>query len=236
MLIDLDDTIISAYSNAGAVWLEVATELQSEIGQLSPAMVAEEIISYAELFWADPEHHRVWRQQLRDARRAIVRGAFEAISAKGGPDVAGAVAQDMADRFTNYREERLHLFPGALEAIDALRDAGVLLALITNGAGPIQRPKIERFELGGRFHHIQIEGEMGFGKPDERAYRHALSALGAAPEETWMVGDNLEWEVAAPQRLGMFGVWHDHAGAGLPEGSTVTPDLIIRSLGELLPG
>ena len=49
-----------------------------------------------------------------------------------------------------------------------------------------------------------------------------------------MVGDNLEWEVAAPQRLGIFSIWCDHAGAGVPEGSTVVPDRIIRSLGELL--
>jgi putative hydrolase of the HAD superfamily len=49
-----------------------------------------------------------------------------------------------------------------------------------------------------------------------------------------MVGDNLEWEVAAPQRLGIFGVWHDHLGAGLPPGSAVKPDRIIERLPELL--
>ncbi len=235
MLIDLDDTIISAYSNPGAVWLEVATELRAEIGDLTPESVTTEVLAFAEVFWSDPERHRIWRQQLGDSRRAIVRGAFDAIAARGGPVVSEVVSRELADRFTAYREARLHLFPGALEAIDHLREAGVLLALITNGAGPIQRPKIERFDLGDRFHHIQIEGEMGFGKPDERAYRHAMAVLGADPADTWMVGDNLEWEVAAPQRLGIYGVWHDHAGTGLPEDSTVRPDLIIRSLGELLP-
>ena len=34
-----------------------------------------------------------------------------------------------------------------------------------------------------------------------------------------MVGDNLEWDVAAPQRLGMSGVWIDARGRGLPEHS-----------------
>jgi putative hydrolase of the HAD superfamily len=48
-----------------------------------------------------------------------------------------------------------------------------------------------------------------------------------------MVGDNLEWEVAAPQRQGMVGIWVDAAGNGLPEDSTVTPDRIIRSITEL---
>ena len=49
-----------------------------------------------------------------------------------------------------------------------------------------------------------------------------------------MVGDNLEWEVAAPQRLGMFGVWHDHLKVGLPADSPHKPDRIIQSLPEIL--
>ena len=76
---------------------------------------------------------------------------------------------------------------------------------------------------------------MGFGKPEEQAYRHAMTILGAEPHETWIVGDNLEWEVAAPQRLGLTGVGVDGDGRGLPADSPVRPDRIIRSLAELLP-
>ncbi len=83
------------------------------------------------------------------------------------------------------------------------------LALITNGAAEPQRAKVIRFALEHRFDHIQIEGEHGFGKPEERAYTHAMAALGVGPRETWMVGDNLEWEVVAPQRLGIHAIWHD---------------------------
>ena len=113
---------------------------------------------------------------------------------------------------------------------------GIRLALVTNGAAAIQRAKIERFALAHRFDHIQIEGEHGFGKPEERAYHHAMDALGVAAGDTWMIGDNLEWEVEVPQRLGIYAIWMDTHGDGLPEGSTVRPDRIIRSLTELLPG
>ena len=235
MLIDLDDTIISAYSNPQAAWLEVVTEFSGEIGGLPPDAVTNKIIAFADAFWADPEQHRIWRQQLHEARRAVVQGTFERIAQQGGPTIAASVPFELADRYSDLREERTHLFPGAIEAIDHFRAAGVLLGLITNGAGPLQRPKIDRFGLESRFHHIQIEGEHGFGKPEERAYRHAMAALGIEPHETWMVGDNLEWEVAAPQRLGIYGVWHDHAGVGLAEGSAVVPDRIIRALSELVP-
>ncbi len=234
MLIDLDDTIISAYNNPGPLWLEVVTELAADLRGLSATAVTEAIVAAGDAFWDDPERHRTWRQQMFPARREVVRLAFEDIAAGRGPEIPQAVAFEIADRYSRLREERYCLFPGALEAVEGLRQAGVLLALVTNGAGDSQRAKIERFGLASHFDHIQIEGEHGFGKPEERCYRHALEALGVQAREAWMVGDNLEWEVAAPQRLGIFGVWHDHAGGGLPEGSPYRPDKIIRSLGELL--
>jgi putative hydrolase of the HAD superfamily len=110
----------------------------------------------------------------------------------------------IADRFTAYREEEIFVFPGAHETIDRLKALGVRLALVTNGAADTQRAKVERFELAHRFDHIQIEGEHGFGKPEERAYHHAMAALGVSAPETWMIGDNLEWEVEVPQRLGIY--------------------------------
>jgi putative hydrolase of the HAD superfamily len=58
--------------------------------------------------------------------------------------------------------------------------------------------------------------------------------LGVDPAETWMVGDNLEWEVAAPQRLGIHAIWVDGTGEGLPAGSMVRPDRIIRTVTDLL--
>jgi hypothetical protein len=72
-------------------------------------------------------------------------------------------------------------------------------------------------------HDILRIPEHGFGKPEERAYNHAMEVLGVGPDETWMVGDNLEWEIVAPQRLGIYAVWHDGYGVGLPLDSPIRP-------------
>jgi putative hydrolase of the HAD superfamily len=97
----------------------------------------------------------------------------------------------------------------------------------------MQRSKIERFGLAAHFDAILIEGEVGFGKPDPRVYRRALDVLAVAPGDAWMVGDNLEWDVAEPQRQGIYGIWIDIRGSGLPHGHPVRPDRIIRRLSEL---
>ena len=233
MLIDMDDTILSAYGRPEIAWNHVAAEFAEELAPLPPPAVAAAVLSFARNFWSTAEP--AWRLKLGEARRVTVQGGFDALAAAGHARLPNDLAIRIADRFTRYREEEMFIFPGAHDAIDTLRSLGVKLALVTNGAADTQRAKVERFELAHRFHHIQIEGEHGFGKPEQRAYLHAMDALGVTAADTWMIGDNLEWEVEVPQRLGIYAIWMDVHGDGLPPGSAVKPDRIIRSLGELLP-
>jgi putative hydrolase of the HAD superfamily len=227
ILFDLDDTIISAYGRPDVAWAKVMREFAPRLGRLDPQQAAAAIAAYAKEFWSDPKDHRHWRHRLGEARRRIVATALPAADA--------ALASAIADRFTALRDEEMHLFPGAVETLEELRRRDVRLALITNGDGETQRAKIVRFALAIHFDHIQIEGEHGFGKPEERAYRHALAALDVAAADTWMVGDNLEWEVAAPKRLGIHAIWYDAEGAGLPPDPPARPDRIITALPQLLP-
>ncbi len=235
ILFDLDDTLISAYGQPRTAWETVVKDFADDLSPLTLEEAVDAISAFALEFWTGTQaHHKKWRLRLKDARREIVREGLSRTGrfGKDGPDTD--FIHKLADRFSDYREEELKPFPGALETIDRLKDLGVKLALITNGGAETQRPKVTRFALEHRFDHIQIEGEHGFGKPEEEAYRHALGVLSVSPEETWMVGDNLEWEIAAPQRLGIFSIWHDAYGHGLPENSDIRPDWIIRGIPELL--
>jgi putative hydrolase of the HAD superfamily len=232
MLIDMDDTILSAYGRPEIAWNHIAAEFAEELAPVHPQQVAAAVLTYARNFWATAEP--AWRLKLEEARRLSVQGGFDALAAAGHARLPADLAIRIANRFNAYREEEMFVFPGAHDAIDEFKARGVKLALVTNGAAETQRAKVERFAFTHRFDHIQIEGEHGFGKPEERAYLHAMEALGVTARDTWMIGDNLEWEIVAPQRLGIYSIWMDVHGDGLPPGSTVKPDRIIRSLSELL--
>jgi putative hydrolase of the HAD superfamily len=229
ILLDMDDTILADTVNAPRCWRVVCDRFTAEAPGLIPDRLLAEIERARDWYWSDPERHRRGRLSMARARQEVVSIALEALGVEQ-PDLARRIAQD----FTALREAALRPFPGALETLRRLREKGVRLALLTNGSGADQRGKIERFCLAPLFDCIVIEGEFGAGKPDERVYRYACEQLGVTPAEAWMVGDHLDWEVAAPQRLGMFGVWVDNAGQGLPPSSPVRPDRIIRSLEELL--
>jgi putative hydrolase of the HAD superfamily len=233
ILFDLDDTILS-FGRRSLVIEQIAGRMPGLFSPLTPRAAAEVIEARFKAFWSDQERHKAWRPRLAEARRMLVAEAFADLNQAGATGLTRERAHAFADQFHAYREAEAKFFPGALETLDALKAAGVLLALVTNGQAEAQRGKIERFDLARRFDHVQIEGEHGFGKPEERAYRHAMQALGVEPHQTWMVGDNLEWEVAAPQALGIFAIWHDHLGDGLPADSPIRPDRIIRSISELV--
>jgi putative hydrolase of the HAD superfamily len=175
MLIDMDDTILSAYGRPEIAWNKIASEFAGEFAPLSSQKVACAIVDAAHQFWATAEP--AWRLKLAEARHVVVRNGFAALAAAHQTTLSMDLAARLADRFTVYRDEEMFVFPGAHDAIDALKARGVKLALVTNGAADIQRAKVERFALTHRFDHIQIEGEHGFGKPEEGAGRHGSRNL-----------------------------------------------------------
>jgi putative hydrolase of the HAD superfamily len=227
MLIDLDDTIVTYGIGSDDAWRQACGRHAPAVG-LEPAAVCAAIDEYFDWFWGSAERHRIGRLELRRYRR---EGPIVALRRLGcdRADVGEAIGRTYGE----LREASLVAFEGAIETLDELRRRGVKLALLTNGGTDLQRPKIEQFDLARRFDHVQIEGEIGFGKPKHRAYLHAIEQIGTTPCETWIVGDNIEWEVSVPQQLGFYAVWHDHLGRGL-DGRDVRPDRIVHRLSELL--
>ena len=230
VLLDLDDTILDDSSLVHESWREACAGHADRLAPLDTVSVVDEIRKMSKWFWDDPDRHREGRLQLDAARREVVRLAL----GKLGID-DDDLARCIGDAYGHRRDVGMEPLPDAIDTVRWLRDSGRRLALLTNGAGEAQRRKIVRFALTDLFDAILVEGEVGFGKPDERVYERALSVLDVKPSDAWMVGDNLEWDVAAPQRLGLAGIWIDARGRGLPQHSSVRPDHIIRSLSELRP-
>ncbi len=225
---DLDDTLLACAASPEACWRQLCHRFAPQVPRVRAEDLSAAVERHRSWFWSDRARHRTGRLDLTQARRAIVAGAFREL----GLDAAD-VGNALADAFTSEREDTLDLLPNALDTLQRLRGDGVRLALLTNGSREFQRRKIERFGLADLFDCIVIEGEFGAGKPDTRVYQHALERIGVHPAETWMVGDNLEWDVAAPQRVGISGIWFDRARQGLPADCSVTPDRIISTLSEL---
>lgn len=228
LLLDLDDTILDNSGNVTSAWQRACAAHAAELGAVGPVSTFEAIDRVREWFWSDPERHRVGRLDLDGARRQIVERALADLVV----DRPGLAAR-IADTYSEAREAEIQPLAGAIDTLGWLRSQGCRLALLTNGGAVAQRRKIDRFSLATFFEQVLIEGELGFGKPDPRVYELALVRMAVAPSDTWMVGDNLEWDVAEPQRQGMCGVWVDKIGQGLPATSGIRPDRVVRGLSDL---
>lgn len=228
LLVDLDDTLLDYTGGVDTCWEAACAAVAAPAG-IDVGALVDAVARIRRWFWSDPERHRRERADMLRAWQRIVAHALQRLGAPS-EDLAAAVAHDFAAR----RWATMRLFPDAREALECLQARGVALALVTNGDSSHQRRKVEQYDLARFFDVIVIEGEFGAGKPHESVYLHALERLGARRAEAWMVGDHLEWDVAAPQRLGLRGIWLDRDGGGLVGDSPVRPDLIIRSLRELV--
>ena len=227
LLVDLDDTLLDYTGGVEESWRE-ACALACPAG-VDAEPLAAAVVRARRWLWSDPERHQSERLDMPGAWRKI---AERALAEVGAPD--GRLGADIAEDFAARRWKRMRLFPGVEAALDHLRGRGVALALVTNGDRRQQRRKVEEYGLGRFFDAILIEGEFGAGKPDESVYRHVLGALDTRPADAWMVGDHLEWDVGAPQRLGLRGVWVDAGGEGVPDSTDTRPDLVVRAFTEFV--
>jgi putative hydrolase of the HAD superfamily len=227
-LLDLDDTILDDTGGVVSCWRDACLLHRSNMSGLEPQVVFDAIEKTREWYWSDPERHRIGRLDLAWARGEVVRLALANIGVDDSE-----LATRIGDTYHALRDQGIKPFDDAVDTVRWLRESGCRLALLTNGGSAGQRTKINRFALADLFDAILIEGEVGFGKPDPRIYTHALNSLGVEPAQACMVGDNLEWDVAGPQREGIAGIWIDARGSGVPADRPVKPDRIIGRLAEL---
>ena len=158
------------------------------------------------------------------------------------------LALRLGEHYGVRRDANLALFPDALTVLDRLRGAGYPMGLITNGPADVQRQEVVTLGLTDYFDPIYIEGEVGYGKPDERVLANAARAVGLPPERLLFVGNSYRHDIEPAVRAGWRTAWvrrpsdvppsADLAVAGLPEErpeGSPAPDAEIAHLTELLP-
>jgi putative hydrolase of the HAD superfamily len=123
------------------------------------------------------------------------------------PDALDGAAREM----TRIHAERglWEIVPdGVLEALDALRAAGLRLALASN-ADPLLRGKLGELGIAERLDHLGISGEMGVEKPDPSFFDAILAAIGVPAERALHVGDVYEIDVVGARAAGLAAVLVD---------------------------
>lgn len=93
--------------------------------------------------------------------------------------------------------EKARVFEGVVEGLQAMKEQGLRLAVVTNKPAEFTVPLLERTGLSIYFDAVVSGDSVARKKPDPAPVLHACGLLGVAPAEAVMLGDSLNDASAA---------------------------------------
>lgn len=183
-----------------------------------------------------------WREFWPEVQETWVLGRMETTDVVGETWRRALASLGLVDeRLTgvaleaHLRHEPLghRLYPDAVATLTAIREQGLPMALITNGASDLQRAKLDHVGITDLFDELVISGEVGRAKPDAAIFEMALARLSVDAGDTWHVGDSLDNDVAGAKAAGINAVWINREGIRRTAEDPV-PDIEIDNLTALL--
>ncbi|MFC5277678.1 HAD family hydrolase [Halorubrum rubrum] len=97
----------------------------------------------------------------------------------------------------------MELFDEVEETLDALREAGLAVVVVTNLTTRVQLRKLAHLDIDDRIDRLVTSEEVGREKPSALPFTAALSALDLRASEAVMVGDNVVADVEGANAVGM---------------------------------
>lgn len=205
LMCDLDDTLVIR----PPLFREWAQEFLAEVGQ------SEELLDW--MVEQDQGGHRPRLEFLS----AVTRFAGHHMSAE-------ELLEDHERRLAgSYR-----LTPDTRAALDDARARGWTIAVVTNGPTIGQTRKLQATGLDGIVDAVCISEELGVAKPDPLIFRTAAERAGVSLEGAWMVGDNLDADIAGAHGVGARSVWVKRDWDWMTYRSGTEPDLVAESFAD----
>lgn len=151
-----------------------------------------------------------------------------------GIQVSKAEAAKFEKRY-RYYQKQIHVPEGIQEILDYCKVQQIPIAALTNGKRDNQGKKIKNLELNRWFdkEQIFISEEIGYTKPDKRAFLAVQESLQIDPKETWFIGDTFEVDVVGAKNAGWRVIWFNHRHRQMPEGE-IQAELEVCSMEQLL--
>lgn len=164
----------------------------------------------------------LWR--ATDDERTVGKNTLEEVLSmilKENHCYSEEIVNKMAEKRTATKVELFkHLHSEIIPMLQALREKGILIGLISNCYFE-EATVIRNSELFPYFDGVYLSCEQGVKKPDEVIFRRCMEKLSVQPEECVYVGDGGSYELETASELGMKAVqavWYLKEGTGQPTG------------------
>lgn len=157
----------------------------------------------------------------------------------GYPDVAIDIQRSALASMYAVTQAHWHREEDTLPTLEALRQAGYRLGLISNASDAADvHALIDKAQIRAFFHSIVISAEVGRRKPAPQIFEVALRETDSTPDQSLMVGDWLPADITGAHNMGMRAVWiarHVDTLENRALAEQLRPAAIIHALAELPP-
>ena len=229
IVFDLDSTLLDNSS-----YQDTLAEICRQVSELHPGVEPRQLQQANLTIWTSNKNR--YMTELWDGTKdtfSLGEEVWELTLAQCGIQ-SRSIAREAARIHDATEAGHIRLYADARSAVQTLQQAGIRMALVTNGPSQLQRRKIEILGIAPWFEAVLVSAEVGHSKPEPEIYMLALESLNANPKDAWFVGDNLYTDIAGANNVGMPSVWVNRTGEPLPPDAPV-PTHEVRTLAPL-PG
>jgi putative hydrolase of the HAD superfamily len=219
---DLDHTLWDFDANARMTLEQMHLDLKlADRGIHDFDLFYKNYLKHNEKLWERYRKGYIRQEELRLKRMWLALLDFQ---------VADEVlAREMSDLFLQLLPSRTILFPHTREILQYLTDKGYQLHLITNGFEKVQHCKLKSCSLDQFFKEVITSESSNSIKPEKEIFMYALDKTGATVQESIMIGDTLEVDIAGAMSVGMDQIHVNYNGSE----QDLTPTYTVRTLKEL---
>lgn len=172
-------------------------------------------------------------REFTDEHKRYMIGSAGAVGARkleemlGLPGEGWALWAELHELVMAELPKGVEPMPGALELVDALRETGAPVALVSNSARDFVELALATAGVGERFDAVLTRDDVEHGKPAPDLYLEACRRLGAAPGRSVGLEDTATG-VASLRAAGLFAV----GVPSFPGVDLTEADMVARSLGD----
>lgn len=146
-------------------------------------------------YWELYRNDAVSKEDLRYGR---LKESFDSLKF----ETSDVTINNIANDYIEYLPNNNHLLLDAVEVLEYLHK-NYKLHIITNGFEEVQHKKMSNSGILKYFHTVTTSEDAGVKKPHPYIFEKALKKGGATPENSVMIGDNLEADIIGAEQFGL---------------------------------
>ena len=222
LFFDLDHTLWDFDANARATLEKLHLDLRLvDKGVHDFERFHKNYLQHNEKLWARYRNGYIKQEELRIKRMWLTLLDFHIADEE--------LTRQLSELFLQLLPTRTILFPDTIDVLKYLEGKGYKMHLITNGFEKTQHEKLKHSGLDYFFKEVITSEGSNSLKPQKEIFEYALEKTGAKVEESIMIGDSLEVDIAGAMGIGMDQVHVNYNGLE----QDLTPTYTIKTLKEL---